>query len=473
MESNNRNKFISFVDRKFEVSERNSNFKSEIFGGVIVFFSMVYIVFIQASILSEGINIWNASNPSNTFNVPIESIMIITSLTAAIASIFMGLYANYPVALASGMGMNAFVAYSLMPLIGPWGSFLAIFISGVVFLIISFTGIRKKILAEIPDDIKTAIAVGVGFFIVYVALFNSGIIVVGNGVPTELGDFSDPSVVLAVIAIVATVILFLFNFKLATIFGIGATILIGLIFNWSGLEGNFASLPEIDVSSFNYSEGFIGLNEFFLIPFKSFTDSSIWTQPEFYIGIFTLFLTDFFDTSGTLFSINKVIVEEDKSYDNNLNKALKVDAISTTVCSFIGATNVTSFVESSSGVIAGARTGLAPIITGSLFLLTIPVIPFFGGIVTSATTAGALFIVGIFMFRNISKINFKDTSILISTFTIIVFTILTYSIGTGIVFGLLVYIIALLVTGRYKEMNITLYLLIPILILFIILPIFI
>ncbi len=467
----NRNSFLSFVDGKFEISKRNSSFRNEIFGGIIVFFSMVYIVFIQASILSEGINIWNASNPTNTFNVPIESIMIITALTAAIASILMGMYANYPVSLASGMGMNAFVAYNLMPLIGPWGSFLAIFLSGIVFMIVSFTGIRKKILQEIPDDLKTAIAVGVGFFIVYVALFNSGIIVQGGGTPTMLGDFSDPSVILASIAIVVTIILFLLGFKTATIFGIGIAIIVGLIFNWSGLNGSYNSLPQLDISSFNYVDGFVGIKELLFIPFTHFTDSSIWVQPEFYIGIFTLFLTDFFDTSGTLFSINKVIVEEDKNYDKNLNRALKVDAISTTVCSFIGATNVTSFVESGSGVVAGARTGFAPVITGLLFLLTIPIIPFFGGIVTSSTTAGALFIVGIFMFKNISKINLKDSSVLVATFTIIVFTLLTYSIGTGIVFGLLVYIVSILVSGRYKEMNITLYLLIPVLILFIILPI--
>ncbi len=465
-----KNKFLSFIDKNFEISKRNSNFRNEIMGGFIVFISMVYIIFVQATILQEGISIWNSSNPENQFNISSESIMIITALTAAVSSIIMGVYAKYPVSLASGMGLNAFVAYSLIPIIGPWGSFLAIFISGIIFLIVSFTGLRKRILQSIPDDIKTAIAVGVGFFIVYVALANSGIIVQGSGVPTEIGDFLDPSVIIAIIGITITLILFILGYKSASILGIVGAVAFGLIFNYSGLTSSSA-LPEFNFNHINYSETFNDVGEFIGIPFLHFTDKEIWIQPEFYLGIFILFLTDFFDTSGTLFSINETIGEE--GYEKNIDRALKVDAMSTTICSIFGATNVTSYVESSSGISAGAKTGFAPIVTGVLFLFMIPIIPLFGGLITSSTTAGALFIVGILMFRNISKINLKDVSVTIATFVIIIFTLLTYSIGTGIVFGLLFYILAMLCERRYKEIDVFLYGLIPILLLFIILPLFV
>ncbi len=464
------NKFLSFLDNNFEISKRNSNFKTEIIGGLIVFVSMVYIIFVQASILSEGIAIWNTSNPDQVFDISVETIMIITAITAALSSIIMGVYAKYPVSLASGMGINAFVAYSLLPVIGPYGSFLAIFLSGVLFLVVSFTGMRKRILASIPDDIKTAIAVGVGFFIVYVALANSGIIVQGNGTPTGIGDLSDPAVLVGVFGIILTIILFILGYKAASIMGIGGAILFGLILNYSG-AGVEGTLPEFNFDSLNYGEAFKDLGEFAFIPFRHIADKNIWASPEFYLAIFILFLTDFFDTSGTLFSINEAIDSDAKQdYDKNIDKALKVDAISTTVCSLIGATNVTSYAESISGVTSGARTGLAPVVTGTLFLLSIPLIPLFGGLVTSATTAGALFIVGVLMFRSIVRINLKETPILISSFVIIIFTLLTYSIGTGIVFGLLFYIISMVASNRYKEVDVMLYAITPLLLAFIILP---
>lgn len=468
------NTLLKSLDGFFEVGKRKSNFKKEVFGGIIVFLSMAYIIFVQAAILSDGIGIWNANNPGQEFIIPVSTIMIITALTAGVSSIFMGVYAKYPVSLASGMGLNAFVAYSLIPVIGPEAAFTAIFISGLIFIIVSVTGLRKRILNAIPNDIKVAISVGVGFFIVYVALANTGIIVQGNGTPTALGDFSDPAVLLAIFGIVFTLILFILNITNAAIYGIFATVALGLIFNVSGLTGTATPMPSFNFDSLNYSESFGSLGELVFIPFKGMSSASTWTSPEFYLAIFILFLTDFFDTAGTLFSINESSnLEDNESYEKSMNKALKVDATSTMFCSMFGATNVTSYVESNVAISQGSRTGITPIVCGILFLLTIPIIPLLEGLVTSATTAGSLFIVGILMCKNIKRINFDDGSILATTFTIIIFTLLSYSIGTGVVLGLLVYIITMIFTNRYKELDSFLYIISPFLLLFLILPIFI
>ncbi len=464
-------KKVNFIDGYFKISKRNSTIGREIVSGLIVFISMCYIIFVQESILSDGINLWNTNHPNDQVIIPKWTFGIITALSAAFSSILMGMYANYPVSLASGMGANAFISYTLIATgkINPLAVFVAVFLSGVIFVIVSLSGLRKKILNSIPNDIKTAISIGVGFFIMYIALSNSGIIIGGNGTITSIGSLKDPSVLLAMFAIIVTIILWIYDLKGYIIIAIVSTLVLGLILNLSGLESESNPLPSFGWGELNYKESFKGINVLFGQSFIQMGNvKQVWANPEFYIALLTLFLTDFFDTAGTLFGINENIDFEDK--EKCVNKALIVDAVSTTACSIIGATNVTSFAESTSGVQNGARTGLTSIVTGILFLLSIPFIPLLGGLITPSVTTGAMIIVGISMAKSLTKIEFEDKVIASSSILIIILMMLTYSIGTGIVLGLLIYIILMIATGRIKEVDNYLMAFSPMLLLFIILP---
>lgn len=464
---------VNFIDQYFGISKRNSSFLKEIISGLIVFISMCYIIFVQESIMSDGIGIWNLSHPGDEVIIPKWTFGIITAIAAGFASILMGMYANYPVSLASGMGANAFISYTLIATgkMSPLSVFVAVFLSGLIFVIVSSTGLRKRILNSIPDNIKTSISIGVGFFIMYIALSNSGIIISGGGTPTGLGLFSDPSVLLAMFGIVVTIILWIYDLKGYIIISIGLTLLLGLVLNVSGLESSNPSnpLPSLNWGELNYKDSFGGMGLLFGQSFIQMGNvKEVWANPNFYVALLTLFLTDFFDTAGTLFSINESIDFEDK--EKCSNKALVVDAVSTTFCSIIGSTNVTSFAESTVGVQNGGRTGLTSITVGLLFFISIPFIPLLGGLITPSITAGAMMIVGISMARLLNKIQFDDKVIFASSIIIIIFTLLTFSIGTGIVIGLLMYIILMVSTGRIKELDMYLLLFSPILVSFIILP---
>ncbi|BDV03709.1 MAG: guanine permease [Candidatus Hepatoplasma scabrum] len=462
-----------FIYNYFQLKNNKTNIKKELIAGLIVFISMLYIIFVQASILSVGIDIWNEANPDQFLIYNPGSIMIITAIVAGITTIIIGVYAKFPVGIASGMGVNAFIAYNAISLIGPFASYLAILISGIFLMIVALTGTQARLLKAIPNDLKLAITVGIGAFIFYVGLYNTGIITAGNGTPTELGDLYNLVTLLALLTIIFTTILWANKIHGAIIYGIIFAILVGLLMN---LILNYTSeinedLPWINFDFSGYKESFIGINNLSLLFWEGLTDSSTWTDINFYIIIFILFLISLLDSSGTIFMIEKEL-ENDPNYQIDPKKSKRtffINSTSISLGSLIGSTNTIVYAESATGIAYGGRTGLTSITTGICFLLAIPFIPLFESLITDCITIGALFLVGFLMFKNITKINLKDNAILIASFTIIIFSILTYSIGDGIIFGLIFYVIIMIFTKRWKELDSILAFITPILILFIVL----
>ncbi len=458
----------------FQIEERGSSVKTELLAGLVIFIAMFYIIPVQGGMLGgflEGDALVN-----------IATIGIVTAMTAGITSIIMGLYANHPASLASGMGVNAFIAYTLMA--GPDGmsfeaAMSAVLVSGLIFLIVSITPARRKILGAIPDDLKMAITIGVGFFLFFVALVNGGIIGWGDpfSTATFLGDLSDPFVILSFVSIFSIVILWLLEVEGSILIGMGITIVIGLIMNWVGMSPNVETefLPSLSFDLSVYADSFKNLGSVMFQPFVGLADvKQTWINPEWYLAIFVLFLNDFFDTAGTLFGLNHSMEEAGYTPDEKTNnRVMGVDSVGTIIGSFAGATNVTTFAETGSGVAYGGRTGLTSITAGSLFLISIPIIPFLTPLFTSSVTTGAVVMIGIMMAAMLKRINVEDKAYLVSSIFTILFMILTYSIGTGIVIGLLTFIILMICTGRAKELDWVLLASSPMFIAFLALPLLI
>ncbi|NQX83500.1 MAG: NCS2 family permease [Mycoplasmataceae bacterium] len=451
----------------FEVSKRKTNYSREIISGIIVFISMFYIIPVQGTMMSvTGIN------PA--------TIGIVTAITAGLASIFMGVYAKYPVALASGMGINAFIAYTLILGGMSYSSAMAaVMISGIIFVVVSITPARMRIINAIPDDIKKAISIGIGLFIMFVALSNTGIITSDGGTITSLGNLKDPVVLLSFIGIFITIILWMYNVKGGVLIAMIVTIIIGFSFrgisdstNW--ISSNPSALPDWNINWSGYADSFKDLDTVVGQSFIGFSNvDNTWANPTWYLAIFVLFLNDFFDTSGTLFGINSIIEKDVKLEGKMKDRVFSVDALSTTFASMLGATNVTSYVESTAGVQYGGRTGISAITAGMLFILSIPIIPLLTPLFTSAVTAGAIVMVGIIMASLLKEINVDDKVYLVSSVFTIIFMVLGFSIGTGIVIGLITFILLMLVSGRYKELDWILIASSPGLMAFLILPLFI
>lgn len=469
---------MNSIKKYFQMEERQTTFRKEIIGGLIIFLAMFYIVAVQGNMVGSMI--------SGDVNGAVAGIMIITAITAAVSSICMGVYAKHPIALASGMGVNAYVAFTLIAGGMAWeAAMAAVLMSGLLFIVISVTPARMKIMNAIPDDLKKAISIGVGLFLMFVALIDGGVIFDGNngvsGTPVGLGNFLDPFVVISLISIFTIIILWILNIEGAVLIGMGVALVCGLIFSYSGWNtsmmapdgtGFGVSLPGYkNFSMADYGQSFAAVGEIFG---KSVTAlgnkvDDTWANPQWYLAIFVLFLNDFFDTTGTLFGVNSNIESQGMEISNETNKkVLMVDAIGTTVGSIFGATNVTSFAETNAGVVYGARTGIAPIVVGILFLISIPVIPFLQPLLTSSVTCGAVVLIGIMMASQLKDLNYEDKVVLTASVFTIIFMILSYSIGVGIVMGLLTYLILQLITGKGKEVDWILYVISPILLIFLI-----
>ncbi len=476
----NLNKVKSIEKDYFKIKERGSSFKKEIISGIIIFMAMFYIVPVQGGMIGGMLL---DSDPT-----AIATIGIITAITAGVMSIVMGMYANHPAALASGMGVNAFVAYTLLAGGMSYGAALsAVLISGAIFLIVSVTPVRSKILNSIPDDIKKAISIGVGLFLMFVALTNSGVITNAGanpflGTPTGLGPLNDPVVLLSLIGIFITILFWIFDVPAGVLLAMIATVIIGLLFtliNWDSnaidTSGSSILLPSLDMDWSSYGQSFVGIGNYIGQSFIGLGNvDETWASPTWYMAIFVLFLNDFFDTAGTLFGLNNSMENENVVISDETNKkVLIVDAVGTTFGSISGTTNITIFAESASGVGYGGRTGVTSITTGVLFLLSVPIIPLLTPLFTPSVTAGAIVLVGILMASQLKTINVEDKVYLVSSIFTIMFMILGYSIGTGIVIGLLTFIILMIATGRIKELDWMLIASSPLFVAFLFLPLFV
>lgn len=434
------------MEKFFKLNEKGSNVKTEIIAGITTFLAMAYILGVNPAILGDA-------------GMHKPSVFMATALSAALASIIMGLVANYPVALAAGMGVNALFAYTICGQMGfSWAAALsAVFISGVIFIVISVTGIRKLIINSIPVQLKLAIGSGIGFFIAFVGLKNAGIIIANPSTFVGIGNLTDPAVLLAVFGLLVTIALVIKQVPAAVFVGMVITAIVGIVCGAMGVAG-MPSLPtswELNFEMQAAGAFMSGFGELFHNPFQAF------------VVIFSFLFVDFFDTAGTLVAIgNRIGLVNDKGELENAEQALLADAIGTVFGAAIGTSTVTSFVESSSGVGVGGRTGLTAVTTGVLFLLSVFISPLVLSAVTNAVTAPALIVVGIMMAQQLKGIDWDNIIFAASGFVTIIMMILMYSISNGIACGFIVYTIAMIAAGKTKEIHPTVWVLMVIFVIY-------
>ena len=425
---------IQFFDNHFHISERKSTISREIIGGFVTFLSMCYIIFVNPSIL--GVT-----------GMDQTALMLATCISAAIGTLLTAFMANVPFAQAPGLGLNALFSYTLCLKLGyTWQQCLGMtFISGVIFLIITLSPLRNKIIEAIPAQLKRAISAGIGMFIALIGFINAGIITANDNL-LDLGRITTGAPLLALIGLFITAIFLVFKVRGAILYAIILTTIIGIPMGITNttITFNFANLS---LAPTFFKLSFSGLMALGLFPLLT--------------SILTLCMCDCFDTVGTLTgcAAGCDMLDEDGNMKNkDMSKALTADAIATCTGALFGTSTVTTFVESSTGVAAGARTGFASVITGLLFLLACLLAPI-AGIIPSAATAPALIIVGIFMIKNVVYIDWNDMEIAIPAFLTIAMMPFSYSISDGIGFGLISYTLLKIVRGKFKEVPILMYIL--------------
>ena len=419
-------------EKFFKLSSKNTNVKTELLAGVTTFLTMAYILAVNPGLLSIT-------------GMPFQSVFLATALSSALASIIMGLYANYPIALAPGMGVNAFFAFTAVGMLGgSWEAALAaVFVSGILFMIVSITGLRKMVINAIPKHMKLAIGAGIGFFIAFIGLVNAGLVVNKDATLVTLGDFTNPSVLLAIFGIVVTFSLLARKITAGVFYGLVITTVVGVIAGLAGVAG-MPSLPTAIVS-FDFAMPTLGA-------FANGFDE-LFSHPEAFVVIFTFLFIDFFDTAGTLVAVaGKTNLINENGELENVDKALMADAIGTVAGSMLGTSTVTSYIESAAGVGVGGRTGLTAVTTGVLFLLSIIFLPILS-IVNGVVTAPALIVVGVLMAQQLGNIDWDDLTIATSSFITIITMILGYSIADGIASGFIVYAFMMLANGKAKEVK--------------------
>ena len=441
--------FKASIDSYFRITERGSTFGTELRGGVITFLAMVYILIVNPNILGPAA-------PGYTT----EQLFTATAMAAIIACILMGIYSRFPVALAPGMGVNAFLSYTICLAMGFTfeQGLMVVFVSGILFLILTVSGWRERILDEIPGSMKLAISAGIGFFISVVGLFNAGIIVHGNGSALAIGDLGDPGVLLSLFCLLVTLVLWFMKKWYAVIVGLVATWVVGIIMGNAGVtsdlvkEGIFL-IPTWSPDSFVSTPDF-GLFGAVFTNFEMF-EGTMW--PSFIAAAVSLFVVDMFDTAGTLIGVGGAAgMIDENGHLKNGSKALTCDAVATVAGAVCGTSTTTSFIESTTGINAGARTGIMPIVVGILFIVALFFSGFFGTF-TSACTVGALVLVGIMMIKSVKDIEWDDPVMCAMAFMTIFMMGLSGSITDGIAFGIFAFVIGKVVTKKSKDISVIIW----------------
>lgn len=440
------------LEKVFKLKEKNTNVKTEIIAGITTFLAMAYILGVNPLILGDA-------------GMDTPSVFMATAISAGFASIVMGVVANYPVSLAAGMGVNALFAYTICGTMGfSWQAALAgVFVSGLIFIVISVTGIRKAIINAIPKQLKLAIGAGIGFFIAFVGLKNAGIIVANPSTFVGLGNLADPTVLLAVFGILVTIALLALKVPAGVFVGMVITAVVGII---CGSFFGVAGMPVLPESIFETNFHMNGLGAFM----DGFGE--LFANPlNTFVVIFSFLFVDFFDTAGTLVAVaNRIGLVNEKGELENAEQALLADAIGTVAGAALGTSTVTSFVESTSGVEVGGKTGLTACTTGVMFFISILFAPIILSAVTNAVTAPALVVVGILMAQQLKGIDWEDFVFGTAGFITIVAMILTYSISNGIAFGFIAYTVAMVASGKAKEIHVTVWVLMVIFVIYFALP---
>lgn len=420
------------LEKIFKLQEKGTTVKTEILAGVTTFLAMAYILAVNPAMLGET-------------GMSVQGVFLATAISSAVATIIMGLIANYPVALSAGMGVNALFTYTICGTMGLSykGALACVFVSGIIFVVISVTGLRRMIINAIPAQLKLAIGAGIGFFIAFIGLKNAGIIIASPATFVSLGDFTQPAVILAIFGILVTILLLSRKVPAAVFYGLLVTAVAGIIAGLCGIKG-MPTLPNAVVSAeFDFS--LVGV-------FASGMDELL-SHPSCFVAIFSLLFVDFFDTAGTLVAVaNRANLIDDKGELENVERALLADSVGTVFGSVMGTSTVTSFVESTSGVEVGGRTGLTALTTGVLFLLSVFFSPLLAA-VTSAVTAPALVVVGILMAQQLKGIDWDNFVYAASGFMTVLFMILAYSISDGIAIGFITYALTMVGVGKAKEVK--------------------
>lgn len=434
------------LEKIFKLKENNTTISKEFIAGITTFMAMSYAIFVIPSILSQT-------------GMDYQSVYGATVLASIIGTLLIGLIANVPYAQCAGIGLASLVTYTVCGTLGyTWQQALAmIFICSIINMIITFTSIRKRIIKAIPEFIQEAITVGIGLFITYIGLTNAGIIVFGasdvtngfaNGVVPQLSAFSNSSVLLALIGLVITIILIVKKVKGAYLISIILTTIIGIPMGVTGNPdfSNYSIIP-------NISSTFLKMDISGLFSIKSSILIVL-------ITIFTLCISDLFDTIGVFIGTGKKSgifkTDENGELSPKLGRAILADACGTFFASILGTSNVTTYIESSSGIEAGGRTGLTSVFIAVCFALTLVLAPLIK-CVPMAAIAPILIMVGASMLENIGRIDFKNIIIAIPAFFVIIMMPLGYSISTGIQFGFITYVITHLMSGKGKEISPIMY----------------
>ncbi len=420
---------IARAESYFEFAALGTSWRTETLAGITTFMTMAYIIFVNPSILHEA-------------GMPIAGVTAATCLAAAVGSLLMGALARYPIALAPGMGLNAYFTYSVVKGMGvDWHVALgAVFLSGVAFLILTALGIRQMIVNAIPAELYSSVAAGVGLFIAFIGLHNAGIIVPDAATTVALGNLRAPVTLLSIFGLLLTGTLLCARVR--------AAILIGVLSTWllAALTGTFQWHPEA------YSVGAI-------------TSTALQLNVNGALGrgfleiVFVFLFVDLFDNVGTLVAVGK----KARLFDHanqipRVNRILFSDAIATITGSLAGTSTVVSYIESSAGVAAGGRSGVTAIVTGLLFGVALFVAPLFGAI-PEAATAPALIIVGSMMMTSVGEIEWSDSGIAIPAFLTMIAIPLTFSIANGLAFGFIGYTLLKVLRGRFREVSWMVYVL--------------
>ena len=425
-------------DNFFKLKENGTDFKTEIIAGITTFLAMAYILGVNPAMLAEG-------------GMPATGVFFATAVASGIACIIMGLFARYPVGLAPGMGLNALFTHTIILEMGnTWETALAaVFVSSILFLIITLSGLREAILNIIPMDLKLGIGAGIGFFLAFLGLTGAGIIVGEPSTLVAMGDLLAAPAFLAMIGILITLIFHVQKVPAAVFFGMIITAVIGVVFTFFGFGTGDMLMPSIPAQfiSFNFDMSLFGG---FLRGFGQLFSNI----PNLIMMVFSLLFVTFFDTTGTLMSLGRQcgFINED-GQAVGIEKAFLSDALGGIIGSVLGTSTVTAYVESATGVGMGAKTGLAAIVTGILFILSIFFAPLVLSLFTSSVTAAALLIVGILMMAQLKDVQWDNVVVVASVFMTIIMMVLSYSISLGIAWGFLTYAVTTIATGKFREMS--------------------
>jgi len=414
------------IERYFEFQKRKTNWTAEIRGGITIYLTMAYILFVNPVILHNA-------------GVPFNACVVGTALAAGISSILMGIIANFPLALAAGMGLNSFLAYNII--IGQGVSWQVgmglIFLDGFIVFILVMAGLREAMMDAIPVPLRHAIAVGIGMFLSFIGFLHSGIVVIDKNILLpSAGDFSNISTIISVCGILITAVFVVLRIKGAILLGILITTILLLMTGTTGFPAQITRPDFSIIGAFDIKSAL---------------------KPFLFPSLFAFVIVDFFDTIGTVTAIGyQAQLANSEGKIERIKSILAIDALAAMLGGFFGASSNTSYIESAAGIMEGGRTGVTAIVVGVLFLLSIVLAPF-ASIVGSQATGPALVIIGFLMMQGITQIDFGDIETAIPAFIIMISMPFTYSISHGIGYGFITYVIIKMAKGQFKKVHPLMY----------------